>query len=310
MLDNISLFIKLYEVKSFKKCSELVNVSPSTISKHIADLEYKLGKQLIIRTTKTFEPTPYGTYIYNNLRNIPVFTESVIKSYNIKQKNKNKGQLNITLGTSISYELISPYLDDFINLHPNVCLNIMFKSNVLTWPSEDTSIVLSGDPIKDPKFDSRFIRTEYANLFCSKNYVDKYGLPEKPEELINHRVISILNPRIPNNHVIMHNSKNQATFILDLSNVKIKTNDGLHMKKIGMRCNYIFNSCYSLVLEEIRQGDIIPVLPDWYTFEINFHIITKKTINSLEKSFINFLYDSMNNSYNKFIANSIYISNI
>lgn len=88
MLDDIALFIKLYETKSFKKCAELLNTSASTISKHIADLEYRLGKQLIIRTTKTFEPTSYGKYIYNNLRNIPVFTESVLKSYHTKRKSK------------------------------------------------------------------------------------------------------------------------------------------------------------------------------------------------------------------------------
>ena len=57
MSDDISLFIKLYETKSFKKCSALLNVRPSTISRHIAKLEYKLGNLLIIRTTRTFEPT-------------------------------------------------------------------------------------------------------------------------------------------------------------------------------------------------------------------------------------------------------------
>ena len=73
MLDDIALFINLYEAKSFRKCAELLNIRSSTVSKHIIELENKLGKELIKRTTRTFEPTVYGTYVYNNLKNLPVF---------------------------------------------------------------------------------------------------------------------------------------------------------------------------------------------------------------------------------------------
>lgn len=309
MLDDISLFIKLYEAKSFKKCAELLNTSPSTISKHIAELEYKLGKILITRTTKTFEPTPYGSYIYNNLRNIPVFTESVIKSYNTKRKNNNKGVLNVALGTAISYELISPYIDEFIELNPNVKLNIKFISNISSWPSEDTSIVLGPIGINHPMLDSRFISKEKARLYCSKNYALKYGLPEQPYQLINHRIIGMLHDAILDDHLVIHNSKNHSTFILDLSNVHLRTNNLLHMKKIGMTSNYIFGSNDSLVSQEIQKGIIIPVLPDWYALEMDFYLTTKKNINSLEESFIKFIYNCVNRSYNRVIANSIDMSN-
>lgn len=305
MLDDISLFIKLYEVKSFKRCSELMNTSPSTISKHIADLEYKLGKQLIRRSTKTFEPTPYGTYIYSNLKNIPVFTESVIKSYNAKRKNNSKGTLNVTLGSAISYELISPYLDEFLEQHPNIKLNVNFKTNIISWPSEDTNLVLGISAINDSSLDSRFIRTEKARLYCTKDYVQKYGLPEKPDELIMHRVIGFIDDKNFNDNVVMYNSKSNATFILDLSNIKIKTNDILHMKKIGISSDYIFGSNDSIVSKELQKGMIIPVLPDWYISEVNFYIITRKSLQQIEQAFIYFISNCMNKAYNKIILNSI-----
>lgn len=309
MLDDISLFIKLYETKSFKKCAELLKTSPSTVSKHIAELEYKLGKLLITRTTKTFEPTPYGTYIYNNLRNIPVFTESVLQSYNTKRKNNKIGTLNVALGTAISYELISPYIDEFIALNPNIKLNIKFISNISRWPSEDTNIVLGIAAIDHPTLNSRFIRTEKAKLYCSQNYLLKYGLPEKPDHLVNHRIIGMLYDTASYDHLIFHNTKNHSTFILDLSNINLRTNNLLHMKKIGMSSNYIFGSNDSLISQELQNGTIIPVLPDWYVFEMDFYLTTKKTINSLEQSFIHFIHNCMSKSYNSVMTNSITISN-
>lgn len=305
MLDDISLFIKLYEEKSFKKCAELLKTSPSTISKHIAELEYKLGKRLITRTTKTFEPTPYGTYIYNNLRNIPVFTESVLSSYSAKRKNNNKGVLNVALGTAISYELISPYIDEFIELNPNVKLNIKFISNISSWPSEETSVVLGALGINHPMLDCRFISTEKARLYCSRNYALKYGLPEQPHQLINHRIIGMLHDTILDEYIVIHNSKNHSTFILDLSNVNLRTNNLLHMKKIGMTSNYIFGSNDSLVSQDLQNGIIIPVLPDWHVLEMDFYLTTKKNINSLEESFIKFIYNCTSRSYNRIITNSI-----
>lgn len=66
MLDDIVLFINLYEFRSFKKCADFLKIKPSTLSKHITKLEYKLEKRLIIRDPKNFEPTDFGKYIYNS----------------------------------------------------------------------------------------------------------------------------------------------------------------------------------------------------------------------------------------------------
>lgn len=306
MLDYISLFIKLYETKSFKKCAELMNTSPSTISKHIAELEYNLGRQLITRTPKTFEPTAYGKYVYDNLKNVPAFTEAVLKSYDEKQpKNEETGSLNVALGTAISYELISPYLDDFLESHPNVKLNIKYSSDITTWPSEDTNIVLGVAAIDQPNLDSRFIRSEKGRLYCRKEYALKYGLPNFPEQLLNHKLINTFYHPNLKTHLMMHNSKTSATYLLDLSNVKIRINNLLHMKKVGMSLDYIFGSNDALVAQDIHNGSVINVLPDWYFFEVNFYLISRKTITPLEQAFINFIYNCMNRSYNLIIENSI-----
>jgi DNA-binding transcriptional LysR family regulator len=264
---------------------------------------------LITRTTKTFEPTAYGNYIYNNLRNVPAFTESVLKSYHTKRKNNKSGTLNVAIGTAVSYELISPYIDEFLELNPNVRLNIKFMNQIHKWPSEDTNIVLGMSEINHQMLDSKFIRTEKAKLYCSKEYALKYGLPEKPDQLVNHRIIGMLHDEILDDHMLIHNLKNNASFILDLSNMKVRTNNLLHNKKIGMSLHYIFGSNDSLVSRDLQNGTIIPVLPDWYTLEVSLYLTTKKTINKLERSFVEFIYERMNKSYDLVMTNLMDISN-
>lgn len=306
MLDDIALFIRLYEIKSFTKCAELMNMKPSTISKHISELEHRLGKQLITRTTKTFEPTPYGIYVYNNLKNVPVFTETILKSYNTKRKNNKRGTLNVVLSTAISYELISPYINEFVELNENVKLNLDFAVNIYKWPSEDTNIVIGACAIDHDMLDNRFLRTESSRLYCGKEYLLKYGQPDTPEELINHRFISTFDTKnTPVSHIIMKNSKNNSEYLLDTSRAIISTNNLLHMRKIGLEANYIFGSYDTLVARDIQHGTVIPVLPEWQVYTTDFYLTTKKSITKLEQSFVDFIYNCFSKSYNKIMTNLI-----
>lgn len=306
MLDDIALFIKLYEIKSFTKCAELINMKPSTISKHISELEHRLGKQLIIRTTKAFEPTAYGVYVYNNLKHVPIFAETILKSYNSKRKNNKIGTLNVVLGTAIAYELISPYIEEFVELNENVKLNLDFTANIYKWPSEDTNIVIGATAIAHDTLENRFLRTEYSRLYCGKEYLHKYGLPDAPEELINHRFIGPFDTNnLPLNHIIMKNSKNNSEYLLDTSRAVIRTNNLLHMRKIALEANYIFGAYDTLVARDIQQGTVIPVLPEWQVYTTDFYLTTKKSITKLEQSFVDFIYNCFSKSYNRIISNAI-----
>ena len=40
--------------------------------------------------------------------------------------------------------------------------------------------------------------------------------------------------------------------------------------------NYLFGAHESLIYDELRNGLLLPVLPDWYAFEIDFYIVSKR----------------------------------
>ena len=300
MLDDIMFFIKLYETQSFKNTATLLNIKPSTLSKHITALENKLGRQLIIRSPKMFKPTPYGTYVYSQLRHVSTFTEKILNGYNQHEKTHQEGVLNLSLGSAISYELISPHLDEFVQQNPNIQLNIDFSINIIKWPSESTHIVLAPRSINDKYLVNRFIRTEYLKLYCRREYALTYGIPLELEELVNHKIIGILNAdNIPLDHIILKNLKNNNEHMLDISKAPIKINNPLHMRKIGLESNYICGSCDSLCVKDLESKTLIPILPEWHLYELEFYLVTKKNITPIEQAFIDFVYNCMSKRYNK-----------
>jgi DNA-binding transcriptional LysR family regulator len=295
MLDDIVLFINLYEFRSFKKCADFLKIKPSTLSKHITELEYKLEKRLIIRDPKNFEPTDFGKYIYNKFKHIPLFMEETINVYQkTPAENYNAATLNVALASVLAYGLICPQLNKFMIKYPKIKLNINFITNIVSWPNSQTNMVLSTDYIQGDNFNNRFMRTEHGKLFCSSSYAAKYSIPKHPTEINNQTLIGLINlNNIPLDYVKFKNIYSTEECIVDCTQMQLHLDNALHMKQIGLNSDYIFGSFEYLIQDELRQGLILPVLPNWVAYELNYYLVSKKVVSAEEQLFIDFIYECM-----------------
>ena len=295
MLDNIALFISLCEIRSFKNCAEKLGMQPSTLSKHISELESKLGKLLIIRTSKRFELTEFGNYLYNKCKHIPLFIESTIDIYERRVSTEKKyGTLNIALGSMISYKKICLKLYKFIQQYPDIKLNISFIPNITTWLSPQMDVILAAEYIKGDNLDNRFVSHEYTKLYCSNNYAVTYGTPNNIEDLANHSMIGIVNNNYtPLEYVTFTHLKTNEEYVLDMRENQLNINYALHMRQIGLTADFIFGSYESLVRDDLIKGLVQPVLPEWGTVEFSFYLVTKKQISDEIQLFVNFIYECM-----------------
>lgn len=293
MLNTIAYYIALYETKHYRKCAEKLGIQPSTLSKHISELERRLNQLLIIRTSRRFEVTEFGEYIYNQFKHIPSFIQSTIQSYNDKKsKSILHGELNVALGPDISYKIISPYIGEFMNENPHIRLNLSYIPQLSKWPSSNISIVLTVLTIDDMSLDHRFISKDYFRLYCSCDYAMKYGIPNSIQELKSHKIIGYVDhDHVPIKYHKLKNIYTNEEIIVDFRRNQLNANNSLHMKQIGLHSDYIFASSDYMVNEDILNGTIVPILPDWIARENDIYIVSQKRITPIEQLFINFLYE-------------------
>lgn len=295
MLDDFVFFITLYELQSFKKCAESLKISLPTLSRHISELELKLGKKLIIRDSKKFEPTNFGTYMYNQIKYIPSFVDNVINIYNkIDNKTHYQGTLNVALGDSIAYDTINPHLNEFLLEHPGIKLNITYLPNITAWPNQNIDIVLSVGYINGSDLENRFLRKEYIKLYCRSNYALKFGIPQEVDELNQHSVIGPVNDSyIAHNYLKLENIYTRDEYLLDLTSNRLNLNSSFHSRKIGLNSDIIFGSIEPIVQDDLAHGIVLPVLPAWAVYRLDFYLVTKKIITEKEQLFIDFIYKCM-----------------
>lgn len=295
MLDNISYYIALYETKNYRRCAKKLGIQPSTLSKHISELEQDIKQQLIIRTSRRFEVTEFGEYLYSQFKHIPAFVENAINTYKKRaKKDTHSGTLNVALGPDLSYQMICPYINNFLNSHPNIKLNINFIPQIDTWPSANITIALSNHHINGESLENRFVRKEYFRLYCSREYALKYGVPIDVTKLNDHNIIGLVKQDcIPQEYYKISNRYTNEDYVIDVRNNQLNVNTVLQMKQIGKYSDFIFPALDCLVYDELQQGDLVMVLPEWIVQEQDIYIISKKKLTNLEQLFIEFLHKCM-----------------
>lgn len=309
MLDNIMLFVKLVENGSFRKAAEQLNIQHSTVSKRIMHLEESLQKTLIIRTTKDFELTKDGKFIYERFKHVSSYTDITLRNFNNNPYSNMDETISIALPTVLSYEIICPHIGKFMEGFPNVKLNLSFHygkiQNAISEDeikitniylerilSDSDMILTTNNDVNMVNFDYRFMRNEAMKIYCTPEYAQLYGVPTQITDLHNHKIIGALDHVTSKefDYIKLTQTNTDEVFMLDNSKSQIRSHSVLHAKQIGIHSNYIFGCWESLCTKEVNEGTLIEILPEWKAHEVSFYLLTKKKLNTIEQEVVKFLY--------------------
>lgn len=136
---QLSIFIKVIELKSFSKAGRAVHLSQPTISSHIKDLEDYIGCRLIDRLGKEAVPTKAGELLFSYARRIVSLKEEA-EAAMAEFQGAVKGTLR-TGGSTIPGGYILPrIIGGFIKKYPDARISLNIASS-----DEIISRILSGD---------------------------------------------------------------------------------------------------------------------------------------------------------------------
>ncbi len=118
-LKTLKTFLHLSETLHFGKTSQLVHVSPSTLSRSIQQLESELGLSLFIRDNRSVELTQEGVqlqqYARDTLQNWDLFQQSLNRD-----KNDLYGAISIYCSVTASYSFLHEVLREFRFAYPKI----------------------------------------------------------------------------------------------------------------------------------------------------------------------------------------------
>ena len=187
--DKLKIFYAVAEAGSFTRATINLNLSQSAISRQIQSLEEDLKVQLFERHARGLTLTENGEYVFKTVHEVISKLKDIETSLS-DQKNKPTGKLTITTVRSFGTHWLTPRIQEFMQLNPNIEVELIFDDEELDLSIRQADIGIFMRRPKQLNYIQRKLVDINYYIYGSTKYLDKYGIPKTINDLNKHRFIS------------------------------------------------------------------------------------------------------------------------
>jgi LysR family transcriptional activator of dmlA len=187
---EMAFFSLLARCGSLSATARELGVSTAAVSKRLAQMEARLGVQLLNRTTRRASLTQEGEIYLAHARRILADIDDMEQQVSgAVAAPKGLLRVNATLGFGRSH--VAPLVSRFVKAHPEVEVQLQLTVNPppLTEDAFDVCIRFGEPP--DARVIARLVAPNRRLLCAAPAYLARHGTPRVPHDLAQHNCIGI-----------------------------------------------------------------------------------------------------------------------
>jgi DNA-binding transcriptional LysR family regulator len=187
-LELLRTFVRVSEMSSFTLAGESLGLPRSTVSEHVQALEALLGTRLLQRTTRKVQATQDGLVLYERSKDLLSHMDEIEGLFR-QDEASLVGRIRVDMPNILSRRVVMPCLPEFMAQHPHLELEISNTDRRVDLLSEGFDCVVRVGAQPDQSVVARHL-CDFAMVNCvSPGYVQRYGVPERLEDLAQHRLV-------------------------------------------------------------------------------------------------------------------------
>ena len=285
-LNAISVFCKVIETQSFTQAANQQNISVAMASKLVSQLEEHLKTRLLQRTTRKIVPTEAGMLYYQRCQAILLDLSEADSSIS-NMATSLQGNLLISVPRDFGLLYISPNLPKFIELHPNLHVEIEFEDKRVDLVAEGYDLALRIGYMQDSSLVARKISSSPMHFVASPSYLESRGTPLTPDDLEYHQGLLYKSSL---NQVNWQSTKTNQIQRYKIQS-KVVSNNGmalLEMTKAGLG---ISNSPAFFVKEALASSELVEILSEYKQKPLDIYVVypNRRHLPAKVRAFIEFL---------------------
>ena len=285
-LNAISVFCKVIETQSFTQAANQQNISVAMASKLVSQLEEHLKTRLLQRTTRKIVPTEAGMLYYQRCQAI-LLDLSEADSNISNMATSLQGNLLISVPRDFGLLYISPNLPKFIELHPNLHVEIEFEDKRVDLVAEGYDLALRIGYMQDCSLVARKISSSPMHFVASPSYLEARGIPLTPDDLEYHQGLLYKSSL---NQVHWQSTKTNQIQRYKIQS-KVVSNNGmalLEMTKAGLG---ISNAPDFFVKDALASGELVEILSEYKQKPLDIYVVypNRRHLPAKVRAFIEFL---------------------
>jgi DNA-binding transcriptional LysR family regulator len=187
---DLGFFSTLISSGSLGAAARELGVTTAAVSKHLAQMESRLGLVLVNRTTRRMSLTHEGEIYLDHARRILGGIDDLEHMlWGSTKAPQGLLRVNATLGFGRSH--IAPLIAEYVKQFPQVDIQLQLSVNPppITDDAYDVCFRFGHPP--DSRTIARLIAPNKRILVASPSYIKEYGEPKSPSDLIKHNCIGI-----------------------------------------------------------------------------------------------------------------------
>jgi DNA-binding transcriptional LysR family regulator len=258
--NDLLLFARIVEAGSFTQAALRVDQPKSTVSRRIALLEAKLGERLLQRTTRKLVVTEFGASLLEHARKVAEEVEAAGALVQHRQLEPS-GRLRISMPQDFANLGMNSMIARFLERYPAVSLELDLSPRRVDLVAENYDIAIRmGDLPDDASLHARRVALERFGLFAAPSYIAQRGLPEQPDDLLEHDLLCLLSRSGGAVPWVLTRGKQRWERVLP---ARLTANSPDLLARIACSGAGIAASSSLFAEPYLSKGELVRVLPEW-----------------------------------------------
>ena len=261
-------FTEVVDAGSFVAAAAQLGLSKAAVSRHVAELEARLGARLLHRTTRKLSLTNEGEVFYARSRELLAGLEEAEAELTSRSR-EAVGQLRVSAPVSFGIQHLAPVWGQFRQKHPKVALEVNLSDRVADLAEEGFDVAIRIARLPSSSLVSRQLAETRMVLCASPQYLKRAGKPVQPADLSAHAVVaySYWSERDtwefdgPEGRVAVRTSP------------WLRTNNGDVCRAAALQHQGIILQPSFIVGADLAAGKLVEVLPAYRSLTLGIHAV-------------------------------------
>ena len=194
-LTAVAAAVQVAKDGSFAAASRALGLSTSATSKAIGRLEEELGIKLFQRTTRNVSLTPEGERYVEGVQ--PLLAELDALTAEVTDSLASpRGLLRVSVPAAFGRIVLVPAIADFTYRYPDIELELSLEDREVDLAAERIDVAIRAGSLPDSaNLVGRKLFEDPLITCAAPSYLQRHGVPERPEDLEHHNCLNFRNRR-------------------------------------------------------------------------------------------------------------------
>jgi DNA-binding transcriptional LysR family regulator len=283
---EMQIFTAVVDAGSFVKAAEALGSSKAGVSRHIGELETRLGVRLLHRTTRRLSLTEEGQVFLARCRELLASlseAEAEVTSHSLAAA----GMLRINAPVTFGIRHLAPLWGEFRAHYPNVQLDVTLSDRRVDLVEDGYDVAIRIATLPDSTLVSKRLASTRPVLCASPGYLNAHPAIAALSDLSTHAVIAYR----------YFASGDEWQFDGPQGRVSVRTMPWMHTNN-GDTCRAAALAHQGVILQptfligdDLAAGTLVEILPAFRSMELGVYAIypTRKHVSLKVRALVDFL---------------------